>query len=474
MFSFNSEDPSDVTLTDEQQLKVLNAQIERARNRLYKLQKERDLVLYRIETGRELLAAHTVLPPIQRLTNEIIRSIFEFGSEAQRWRNHSLMLVCKRWYRLVVESPRLWNTIYLNAKRIEDFPLLSNYASACLARSGKLPLHLALESLTSVKARREPPMRSVCDGRSNTLSNACKDACARQDKKLSELALVSIINILRSCEDMHVHRWRSFDLYLDSSITISPLLRRVIDVPANNLVWVMLRGPSLPPPPYQNLLQYFGGVKKLYLSMTLDLSKTSLCDSQIQALSLSEAASKSFLTIASSGFLALTVLRLEMEMDPKDICRKIRLPALRHLTVNGSWNDGNMVRFETLKLTHLYVNCDYFEEEYHPIPLVLLAGRLTDLRWKRGCGFDAIEFLEALLRCAPGLQRIWGTWPIQETEVIEKLMKKVTTKARLVDELEKWPEPDYFGNDSKYCPKNLGNVPTYRSSREISCVSSFE
>lgn len=86
---------------------------------------------------------------VHRLPEEILCMVFEYYLNSHHNRIRRLLLVCKRWHHLVMNSPKLWTRINLQhpERLLETYSQLSDrqYITACVERSQGLSLDVTLD-----------------------------------------------------------------------------------------------------------------------------------------------------------------------------------------------------------------------------------------------------------------------------------------------------------------------------------------
>lgn len=143
----------DLFYTQEKLIFTLESQLNDLKAQHHTL--EQDLRPYRIDThSTSHNTVHTIpeqAGPIHGLPDEILSQIFETytddPSETRCSKLGILLLVCKRWHDLVMNSPLLWAHIEID-KDCEPFEFggspITAYVEACISRSQGIPLDMDL------------------------------------------------------------------------------------------------------------------------------------------------------------------------------------------------------------------------------------------------------------------------------------------------------------------------------------------
>jgi hypothetical protein len=109
---------------------------------------EAELLPFRIQAvGDKWTSVASPAAPIHRCSNEVLHYIFEYYVTSFHTYIRRLLLVCKRWYSLVMGSPGLWAHLrisgVLDHNFIESGPS-HRYLTACMERSQGLPMAVVL------------------------------------------------------------------------------------------------------------------------------------------------------------------------------------------------------------------------------------------------------------------------------------------------------------------------------------------
>jgi hypothetical protein len=144
--------------------------------------------------------------------------IFEQNPKDQEKRNVSLMLVCKLWRKIVLGSPRLWNTIVLILESIGIVCSQWRYTVACLERSGHLPLNIYIDAKTFIGPTLpiEPAMDLFEEithdyPPNDTLGSTTFDTNLLMDSNYDILSAIFSMTVTILCGPRHrfVSRWNS-------------------------------------------------------------------------------------------------------------------------------------------------------------------------------------------------------------------------------------------------------------------------
>lgn len=142
----------------EAQLRILREECDDIR-----LEISRYLVQTDLNTGNGPLYTRKGAP-LSRCPDEILTNIFSFYLIDRHISIRRLLLVCKRWNRLIMRSPRMWARIQI--LNIDPFiewpseePLARRYITACMNRSNNLSMDIRLNlsglNLNAREYRRE-------------------------------------------------------------------------------------------------------------------------------------------------------------------------------------------------------------------------------------------------------------------------------------------------------------------------------
>jgi hypothetical protein len=144
----------DLFYTQEQLIFTLESQLNDLKAQHHSL--EQELQPYRMDVhSTNHATAHTIpeqTSAVHGLPDEILSQIFDIytddRSETRRCKLRRLLLVCRRWHDLVMNSPLLWAHVEIE-KYCEPFGFggspVTTYVKACISRSQNIPLDMDLE-----------------------------------------------------------------------------------------------------------------------------------------------------------------------------------------------------------------------------------------------------------------------------------------------------------------------------------------
>lgn len=128
--------------TQVQSLNEMKKKILELEDELAKAREKQDY----LET--EIAYHHTSKAPINRLPPETLPMIFEEYGKQWHPQIRRLMLVCRQWHELILNSPRLWSYIQIELAYLSTPNQLNSafkYSGACLSRSKSCLLHIAMD-----------------------------------------------------------------------------------------------------------------------------------------------------------------------------------------------------------------------------------------------------------------------------------------------------------------------------------------
>jgi hypothetical protein len=161
-WKFGSDLP-DFVLRKVELLRQQEARIFDLEDELLRLRRQRHELQVELSPYRQPHTPHAAVAPINRCPNEILQLIFEYDVKSDFSRHPSirrLLLVCRSWLRLIMNSPGLWALIqiqdpwYIFERRTQKSQ--AAYISACINRSKDAPLKLSLD-LQYLPTEAHPP-----------------------------------------------------------------------------------------------------------------------------------------------------------------------------------------------------------------------------------------------------------------------------------------------------------------------------
>jgi hypothetical protein len=397
----------------------LDAELAHLESKLNETRKKRDLIHHQLKKFCELRA------PIRQVPYEVLVNIFDSHPEDQSNRNSTLMRVCKLWYRIVIHTPKLWNHISLNLRKIDDLTLLWSYARTCLVYSRSLPLHIHLDAqnfytehnfsdvgwdFTHHFRHRYTYKRHTNAGR--TLS-AFIDEERRMDIGVNvyDSALLMTLAILRGEGDCFLKKWSSFHCYIclpydehEAAAAVGTRIWDSIDGTPENLVDLKImagdsRNIGWHPTGFPNL----NSLKGFSIRLGVSLKRLGLPVATLERLILlDDAASKSLLAFTTGTFVALQLLQLEIR-DPVDLdsMQAIHLPALKALALRKAGCRSIVRRLVAPVLTHLSFYSIYPSE----VEVASTPNTVTNIMWTSLEGHLSTEVAK-FLASLPSLKRI--------------------------------------------------------------------
>ena len=372
---------------------------------------ERDVIYRRLEAFRESRA------PIRRVPREVLQMIFEKCTEEQRYRNSSLMQVCKLWYDILMHTSRLWNNIVLIPTILEDLPDLWLYSITCLTCSGTLPLDIHIDA--SHFEPRQSAHKVLMSHWNRHASNYTLVGGDRLDfndvenrqNTVYECALLMMIAVLRGKEDIFISRWRTFCLKTSSIFGRTTLSRLwdSIDGATDNLARLEFLGSHCKPRklrstgfPTLKSLTAFATSMEMAIDRTYHLPFANL----EQLVLLNPYSSTRFLAFASSKLRSLIALQLNMpSFDLPELSASnwdIHLPALKALVLSGDGHGSVLLRLNAPHLTHLSVQ-NAWKAQFTSSPVL---HNITDLLLGYLCNLERSPELRSMISSSSSLKRV--------------------------------------------------------------------
>lgn len=166
-------------------------------------QLESELSQAREECGSledDLAQYQASISPIRNIPPEILTSIFEQYVMERPMRIRLLLLVCRLWYRLIMDTPSLWAHVRLVFDADTDSPTpvrnALKYARACYERSKQCPLHVAMDF------SQIPSEKEFIDNRLEALDLFDPEELYPLSEDLMELECVPFEKLMRSCNKL--------------------------------------------------------------------------------------------------------------------------------------------------------------------------------------------------------------------------------------------------------------------------------
>jgi hypothetical protein len=159
----SSSAPRDLEEQRSTELKCQQDALRELENRIFTL--EAELISARNEHNRvqdRILLLQAWRSPVRRLPREILTLIFEYHPDDQQQRNGALMLVCKLWNEVVMNTPWLWSNIILTLDSIEKVRPVWKYAHSCIEKSRGSLLDIFLDAQEFGQA--EQPFQNILNG----------------------------------------------------------------------------------------------------------------------------------------------------------------------------------------------------------------------------------------------------------------------------------------------------------------------
>ncbi|KIM31210.1 hypothetical protein M408DRAFT_64678, partial [Serendipita vermifera MAFF 305830] len=210
------------------QIANLESQLMQIKNERDQLEEE--LFGYRVDAKKEgpevvrgqIMVATTSMN-VQNLPNEMLILIFEYFLAINHRLIRRLLLVCKHWNHIVMQSPRLWGRVQLLPLDYEyryPFESLLPYVEACLQRSQSVLLDIELDYvllLTREEYIRNKVLATICEisnDEPNVIDQVynlnCDFASPEYDAYFDQT--MKELSILIGPMGAHMEKWRSLRL----------------------------------------------------------------------------------------------------------------------------------------------------------------------------------------------------------------------------------------------------------------------
>jgi hypothetical protein len=194
---------------------------------------------------------------VNKCTVEILVEIFRMYLTPRHQHIGTLLLVCKKWYELIMKTPSLWNCIdlYFDGPPEVDEPLcLVPYVEACKQRSEnlKLDINLDLKMIGNAKAYHISVLESVLDECSDCLldtlteiiddQDPSRHSCSVFNQRMKEM--VDTMRVLVGDDSKDMARWSSFHIALPEGAInwVIPSICSLFDGPTDSLLNVTIEG----------------------------------------------------------------------------------------------------------------------------------------------------------------------------------------------------------------------------------------
>jgi F-box-like len=280
---------------------------------------------------------------INRCPTEILIPIFQYSVAQKHTRIRSLLLICRRWYHIVMDSPTLWTNMQISQPRLNSH---NAYIAACNERSRGLLMDLNLD-FSYFPSYREYVMdqiqvflKTICDPREDyprihydTIEwNFLPPEYSRQVQEL--------LNCLSGPKGEEIRRWRSLIWKLPSSRGIAAFLFFHLRGAAPHLKTLkILGGPSQFHEKDVPIKQDFhtSALRRLQATSAISISQFNACASSLRELDI-VVQDKIHNLRSISSFPLLQVLKINCNpWNPITVQPfLISLPQLIELTLAGN------------------------------------------------------------------------------------------------------------------------------------------
>jgi F-box-like len=429
----------------ENRISTLEAELVSARN-------ERDRVQDRIILLRAWRS------PVRRLPREILTLIFEYYPDDQEQRNGTLMLVCKLWNEVTMNTPWLWSNIILKPDNIETICPVWKYAHSCIKRSqGNLlsifldakdfgPSELPFDYILSGSGISRDPWGLYPYNEDHRFDPLFSGEVQANDPAIHEYGLLIALGILRGDEGQHISRWRNLriDLHHNLSYSAALYIWKTFDGSTPNLEELNFRGGGGDYTPFDpDELPGIATLSRLVVDLNVTFIRgrsTSL--HHLQHLGLLDP--QSALGLTQYGFSELQSLRsldLVNEGISADESRykTLVLPNLQYLALQSSMI---LRHFDVPRLTHLSIDWASESSEYPPEML----STVTDFRYGYKCSWnrDLPDEMKSVVSMMSRLQRLHLSnlrfnYYAEVDRILEEMREGGHTVAYCVDNPNSWP-----------------------------------
>jgi F-box-like len=331
--------------------------------------------------------------PINSCPAEILSIIFRISIPEDANVRHMghLLLVCKRWYTLVVNDPQMWNTINIFAPAQWDMRSWSYstrlYVESCIERSRATRLNINLD-FTLLQTTKEQIIKRLCYGFAHFPPSAQTDIEydvvedwlnnldyeeLEDDTNTTVECLpnhaIQLIAELVGVDENIMQRWESFTLWFPDDVELlravwEQLAPNTINVSRLHLIGSFLDDLS------ESYVEEHDALPKLHLPQVKDLRIDALPGwdrflsfdpSSLHKLSVSTLFEKDFCSeIGRFDQLRTLTLLSNVWDEPiatdEDLPNSIYLPMLQELVLVGCFTNLDAVKFDLPRLERLVVD----------------------------------------------------------------------------------------------------------------------
>lgn len=370
-------------LAQRKQVAELEAQLKALRKDTTHLEEE--LVPYKThimmmeKARRELDSQSEVhdgdLAPIHRCPDEVLQTIFELYLISSHDKIRCLLLVCVRWYEVIMDSPKLWARIHISCPiSLFTHPKAQSklgYIRACVERSRNVPLILDLDFLSFPScseyiklAMRESAKAITDEGEHASICSRVGGLIWNYQSPLYVAKVDMIVDNLVGIQRTNLNRWSSLTLKLPTNRDLAWNIWKRFGGSFPSLEHLEIT--NIPEQPQEEQPQLFtpdfSNVRRLSISRTtyslqhLSLSSTNLISLEItlhytlsillelsqftmlRELGLRGTSESGQLSLPSPITLALPNLEiLELGGCYQDLCSvNLEFPALKRLILDPS------------------------------------------------------------------------------------------------------------------------------------------
>jgi hypothetical protein len=165
---------------------------------------------------------------IHRCPTEILILIFEYSIAKNHSRIRSLLVICRRWYHIVMDTPTLWATIQITKSDLKSHDV---YIAACNERSRSALMDIDLD-FTEFPSHREYTrrkigtlLRTICDPREELPMRRYEMEIEFEFPPPEYVRQVQeLLSCLSGPVGEHRRRWRSLSWILPNSRIIASIL----------------------------------------------------------------------------------------------------------------------------------------------------------------------------------------------------------------------------------------------------------
>jgi hypothetical protein len=332
-----------------------------------------------------------LFPSIHKCPVELLCMVFEFSLLWDHTRIRDLLLVCRRWNHLIMNSPKLWARIQFKVTDVlsPKIHLYSRYLDACMARSQPmlLSVEIDLEEFRTLpdylREEAMASMRLVADEEDWDdvfewgLSLDCNFSSAKFEVNFEEIW--SLLRSLTGEAGRHMARWQRLSLFLpplDSFLAsdvwelfvgVTPHLSQ-LEIGGIEYMFDVLDEPI---PVFPDL----SSLRHLVIQDSCDPTVLDLCSVNLERLHADfDAKLTSIRSLSQFSSLGSLVLKSFNHNVHPSASFTISLPHVTSLTLIGYWAGLATVHFSLPNHEILNLESSSFEE------LPILSPRV--IRWK--------------------------------------------------------------------------------------------